>query len=271
VSSYAHLALLGIVQGLTEFLPVSSSGHLVLAQNLIHFDPQGVLTEVALHVATLIAVLIYFRRDLAALLLPRPERIALRGVYLAYLAIGTIATLALVYPFRHTLEALAEGHATLPVLAGAFAASALILFAVDFLLAQARARVSEASRLGWLPVIVIGLAQGIAALPGISRSGATIFMGVLLGLKREEAARFSFLLFVPAAIAAMAYELFQLTAGELVFPRELIGPLLLGCLAALASGLAAIHLLLLLLQRARLRWFGVYLLLLAGFTLVLAF
>ena len=93
-------------------------------------------------------------------------------------------------------------------------------------------------------------------------------MGVLLGLKREEAARFSFLLFVPAAIVAMAYELVQVGLGELAFPKELIGPLLLGCVGALAFGLIAIHFLLMLLQRARLRWFGVYLLILAAFTLL---
>jgi undecaprenyl-diphosphatase len=237
----------------------------------MHFDPRGVLTEVALHMATLVAVLIYFRRDLAALFLARRERIEFRGVYLVYLGIATVATLALIYPFRHTLEALTEGRATLPVLAIAFFATAMMLFALDIQLARARARVKEATRLGWLPIIVIGLAQGVAALPGISRSGTTIFMGVLLGLKREEAARFSFLLFVPAALAAMAYELFQLRAGELVFPRELIGPLLLGCLAALASGIVAIYLLLMFLQRARLRWFGAYLLILAAFTLFQAF
>ena len=265
---YVHLLLLGIIQGLTEFLPVSSSGHLVLAQNLTGFDPPGVLTEVSLHMATLIAVLIYFRRDLAALFLVRRERIALRGVYLLYLGLATATTLALIYPFRHLLEALTTGRAAMQFLVITFAATAVLMFAIYALLRSPRPRVSEVTRLGWLPTIIIGLAQGIAALPGISRSGTTIFMGVLLGLKREEAARFSFLLFVPAAIVAMAYELFQLGSGELTFPGELVGPLLLGCLAALASGIAAIHLLLMLLQRARLRWFGVYLLVLAAFTLL---
>ncbi len=199
--------------------------------------------------------------------LARRERIAFRGVYLVYLGLATITTLALVYPLRHALAALAEGRAALPVLAVTFSVTAVALFALDFLLGQARARVGEATRLGWLAIVIIGLTQGIAALPGISRSGATIFMGVLLGLKREEAARFSFLLFIPVVILAMAYELYQFGSGELVFPRELVGPLLVGCLAALLSGLAAIHLLLMLLQRARLRWFAVYLLLLAAFTL----
>jgi undecaprenyl-diphosphatase len=268
VGSYITLLLLGVVQGLTEFLPVSSSGHLVLLQNLTGFNPQGVLTEVSLHMATLIAVLIYFRRDLAALFLARRERIALRGVYVFYLGLATVATLALIYPFRHLLEALTQGRTAMLLLVVTFAATAAMMFAVDALLRSPRARVSEVTRLGWLPTIVIGLAQGIAALPGISRSGTTIFMGVLLGLKREEAARFSFLLFVPAAIVAMAYELLKIGSGELAFPKELIGPLLLGCLAALACGIMAIHLLLMLLQRARLRWFGVYLLILAAFTLI---
>ncbi|MCD6283359.1 undecaprenyl-diphosphate phosphatase [bacterium] len=268
MGSYFQLLVLGIVQGLTEFLPVSSSGHLVLAQNLTGFDPPGVLTEVSLHMATLIAVLAYFRRDLAALFLVRRETIALRGTYLFYLGLATTATLALIYPFRHLLEALTEGRTAMLALVATFTATAAVMFAIDALLRSPRARVSEVTRLGWLPTVVIGLTQGVAALPGISRSGTTIFMGVLLGLKREEAARFSFLLFIPAAVVAMAYELFQVGSGELAFPRELVGPLLLGCLAALASGIAAIHLLLMLLQRARLRWFGVYLLILAAFTLL---
>ncbi|OGK11682.1 MAG: hypothetical protein A2Y63_06415 [Candidatus Riflebacteria bacterium RBG_13_59_9] len=268
MNSYLHLLVLGVVQGLAEFLPVSSSGHLVLIENLTEFNPPGVLTEIVLHLATLIAVIIYFWRDLAAMVGVRNHgRISSPGTYLAFLGLATLATAAVVYPLRNLLEALTQGRIALILLVFTFVVTALVLFGLDALLVRRPAREGEVTGIGWLPVVLIGVMQGIAALPGISRSGSTIFMGVALGLRREEAARFSFLLFIPIALLAMIYQLMQLGSGGLAFPSELVGPLILGFVAALLSGVLAIRLLLLLLNRARLRWFGVYLLAVAVFTL----
>jgi len=260
VADYLTLLLLGVVQGFTEFLPVSSSGHLVLLETLTGFNPPGVVVEVALHVATLLAVLIYYFRDAAEILRFRPgARVSRPGLYFLYLALATAVTVAFIYPLRHFLEGLTEGpHATL-ALVFTFTATALMMIAADRVIRSSAVRAREVTSLGILSVLAIGLVQGIAALPGISRSGSTIFAGLLLGLRREEAARFSFLLFVPAAILAAIYELLQLEGGSLAFPPALIGPLIVGFLAALVCGLLAIRFLLAVLHRARLSWFAVYL------------
>ena len=264
MNAYLLFVFLGVVQGLTEFLPVSSSGHLILLESLAGVNPPGVLTEVVMHLATLLAVVIYYRHDLGAMLgLRSVTRLRSPGAYVAFLALATAATVGVILPFRHLLEQLAEGRPALVALAFTFAVTSAMMFGLDKLLEVPRPRLREVTSLGWLPVVVIGLAQGVAALPGISRSGATIFMGVLLGLRRDEAARFSFLLFIPAAVLATGYELVRMESGGLAFPRELAGPVAAGFLAALVTGLLAIHLLLLILQKSRLRYFGVYLLLLA--------
>lgn len=264
MADYLTLLLLGVVQGFTEFLPVSSSGHLVLLQELTGFNPPGVVVEIALHVATLLAVLIYYFRDAAEILSFRPgARVSRPGLYFLYLAVATIVTVAFIFPLRHWLESLTEGPQATAALVFTFTATALMMLAADRAIRSTAVRAREVTSLGLLSVLAIGLVQGIAALPGVSRSGSTIFAGLLLGLRREEAARFSFLLFVPAAILATIYELMQLGGGGLTFPPALLGPLIVGFIASLLCGLLAIRFLLAVLHRARLSWFAVYLVVLA--------
>lgn len=253
-------AILGVLQGLTEFLPVSSSGHLVVVQNLTGFAPPRVLTDIVLHLATLAAVFIYYLRDSVSILSVRPTRSVRRpGLYLWYLVLATVVTLAVIYPFRHWLEEVAGGRSGLPVVGWAFLATALLLVLTDRLLLVKRLRAPEVTSLSWMPVVFVGLVQGIAAIPGLSRAGSTIFAGFLGGLNREEAARFSFLLFIPAALVAAVYAGMQL-AGE-PLPARHIGPLILGFFTALISGLFAIRTLLAILKRARLSYFAAYLVL----------
>jgi len=270
VADYLTLLLLGVVQGFTEFLPVSSSGHLVLLQSLTGVNPPGVVVEIALHLATLLAVLIYYFRDAAQILSFRPgAQVSRPGLYFLYLAAATIVTVAFIYPLRHFLEGLTEGPQATLALVFTFTATALMMLAADRVIRSSAVRAREVTSLGLLSVLAIGLVQGVAALPGISRSGSTIFAGLLLGLRREEAARFSFLLFVPAAILATIYELLQL-GGGLAFPPSLLGPLIVGFLAALGCGLVAIRFLLAVLHRARLSWFALYLALMALVSLVVS-
>jgi undecaprenyl-diphosphatase len=203
---YWHAALLGVVQGLAEFLPISSSAHLILARLFFGVDGDrfGLPFDVACHLGTLAAILIYFREDLqrmvaAAPRLLSPERRSDPAARLGGLVIlGTLPVVVVGLALRHAEDALRTP---------AVAATTLALGGVLLLLADRHARrVREAEDLGPGEAVALGFAQSAALVPGVSRSGATITLALYLGLKRDAAARFSFLLGVPAIAAAAAYE-----------------------------------------------------------------
>jgi undecaprenyl-diphosphatase len=248
--------LLGLIQGFTEFLPVSSSAHLVLAEHWLSLNPPGIALEVAVHVATLASVIIVFWRDIRDIFAKNNWR------YMALLAISTIVTVAVILPFKRQLEELTEDPACVRIIGGMLLVTAMWLFAADARLRKP----GTFSDPGWLGAVMIGLAQAIAGLPGISRSGATIGAAVQAGLERQAAARFSFLLSVPVIAGAAV-----LVAPEVVAVyREgalNIAGLAVAMLASLLSGVAAIYIVLWALKRARLAWFGLYCLLLGGFAL----
>lgn len=196
--------LLGLVQGLTEFLPVSSSAHLILARALFGFDGDkfGLAFDVACHVGTLIAVLIYFRRDVARMVaaLPRlfdatdPEA---RLIWL--IVVGTIPAVAVGLLFKHQIE----DHLRTPPVAAVMLALGGVLFLVAD---RVGSRTRGEGSLTLPEALLIGCAQAAALVPGVSRSGATITAALLIGLRRAEAARFIFLLAIPAILGAAASE-----------------------------------------------------------------
>jgi undecaprenyl-diphosphatase len=198
--------LLGIVQGLTEFLPVSSSAHLVLARAFFGWNVDegafGLAFDVALHAGTLIAIVLYFRRDLIAMVVAAPEAISAPrgpGKVARLIVIGTIPIVI----FGLTAANWLEEHARTPIVI----AATLIIGALWMMLAErigSRDRTEEA--LTPVGSLLVGTAQATALVPGMSRSGSTMSMAMLLGLTRESAARFSFLLGVPAIGAAAAKE-----------------------------------------------------------------
>lgn len=192
--------LLGMLQGVTEFLPVSSSGHLALAQMLIPgFDQPGVVFDVMLHVGTAIAVLWFERHELVRWLASAAGR-----RLLGLLVLGTLATAVVALPLRHV----AEGAFTRPILVASFlVVTGLVVGATRLLPGGAKGE-GETS---WREVAVVGLAQGLAIFPGLSRSGLTISVGLGVGLERTWVARFSFLLAIPAIACVAVVEL--LTAG----------------------------------------------------------
>jgi len=204
--SWLTAALLGVVQGLTEFLPVSSSAHLVLARAFFGWNVDegafGLAFDVALHAGTLLAIVVYFRRDLLAMLAALPHVVSATrgpGKVARLIVIGTIPIVI----FGVAAASWLEDHARTP----AVIAVTLIVGAVWMLAAErlgARDRGEEA--LTPIGSLVVGTAQATALVPGMSRSGSTIAMAMLLGLTRESAARFSFLLGVPAIGAAAAKE-----------------------------------------------------------------
>jgi undecaprenyl-diphosphatase len=198
-------AILGIVQGLTEFLPVSSSGHLILARAFFGWDAGrfGLAFDVACHVGTLLAVVVYFRRDVAAMVAAAPGAVTGRDgaterlVWL--IVVGTLPIVAVALLFGDGLEALRSPEVV---------ATTLVIGAVGLLIAEAvGGKTRDEQTVGYGLAVAIGCAQALALIPGISRSGATLTVAMLAGLSRGPAARFVFLLSLPAVLAAAAKEM----------------------------------------------------------------
>ena len=198
------LILLGIVQGLTEFLPVSSSGHLVIIQSLLPgFNEPGVLFHATVHLGTLGAVVLYFRRDLfemaACIISPRSAD-PLRVRLMLLIVVGTLPTIAVALLFKDELEQL---FANVSIAAAMLLVTGTLLYFTD----RTRERTTDLERMNIGHALFVGVAQGFAIIPGISRSGATITAGVFSGLTRELALRYSFLLSIPAILGAFVLQL----------------------------------------------------------------
>ena len=198
-------ALLGAVQGLTEFLPVSSSGHLILARTFFGWDPGrfGLAFDVACHVGTLIAVVAYFRGDILRLALAAPGALAGRDGSWERMGrmiiVGTVPVVIVGVLFADAIETTLRSPA---VVAVALTVGALGLIVAERVGAKRRGDES----VGYGEAFAVGIAQASALVPGISRSGATLTIAMLLGLRRESAARFVFLLSLPAVLAAAIKE-----------------------------------------------------------------
>jgi len=254
--SYAEAVGLGLLQALTEFLPVSSSGHLVLAQQLLGgVGASELLYDVMLHLATTLAIVAYFHHDLAALLRGalRPGG-AGRGPYagrerriLGFILLASLPTAILGLVIKSTLLETV----TRPDVVG------LMLLATGVLLWAGRGRESRRAVREMRPsdALAVGAVQGLAVLPGVSRSGSTITAGVLLGLDRELAARFSFLVAIPAVLGAAGLEALDVLSGTL----PPIGPFLAGMAVASVAGYLSIGLILWMVRQDRLHLFALYL------------
>ncbi len=244
-----NAAILGLVQGLTEFLPVSSSGHLVIGQYLLHFTQPNLAFDVVLHLGTLLAVFVYFRQDLLKILSafsgkgdPQWRRVAL------LILLGTIPTGVIGVLFKDLFERLFSSPATV---VWTLAVTGLLLFAAD--------RVKRADRplsgIGGMDAFLIGLVQGISIIPGISRSGSTIAVGLFRKIEARAAARFSFLLSIPAILGAVVLE------GKDILGHAAGGagiPFFVGFITAAVSGWLAIKILMALLVRKGLTGFALY-------------
>jgi undecaprenyl-diphosphatase len=256
---------LGIVQGLTEFLPVSSSGHLVLFETLFGFDaesPEMLLFDLATHVGTVAAVLFVFRKPLYQFLrhpasLGRDagapsasaESLSLPRVILMVL-IANVCTGILVLPLKKVST---EARGSLLVVALMWAATGTLLWLTD----RRKTSPFDLAGFGLRGAALVGLAQGVAVLPGISRSGATIGVAVLLGLQRGRAVEFSMLIGIPAILGATVLETAgnwqSIGAGGVGVPVALAGTV-----SAAVVGVGALRLLLVVSRVAKLRYFGFY-------------
>jgi undecaprenyl-diphosphatase len=238
--------VVGIVQGLAEFLPISSSGHIVLTQFLLGVQSEGILFEVILHVGTLLSVLVYFRKKLWALTksLWTKEMVDERK-WIFFLALATVPAVVLVLtPLGDLFESAYDN----PVLV-----SGLLLVTGSLLLAPKVIK-AKSKELTWKTALVMGIGQAFAILPGISRSGSTITAGLLSGVKPEKAAEFAFLMSIPAIAGAVVKE--KDAFAEL--SNDLMTAYTLGALAAFLSGLFAVYLVLAAIRRGKFEYFAYY-------------
>lgn len=222
--------ILGLLQGITEFLPISSSGHLIIAETLLglHVDDLKDF-DISLHVGTLMAILVYFRRDL------------LNFKWWPWLILGSVPAALVGFLLEDTIDELFRSAESVAIM--------LILVGLLFFIPQRK----NNKPLTWWRTLLMGCGQAIAIIPGVSRSGATIFTGMQLGVNREEAARFSFLL---GSIAIAGAGLLKtLDTVSLSLP---VSTLIAGFLAAFLSSLFAASVIMKFLKKHTFRAFGVY-------------
>lgn len=261
-----YALLLGAIQGVSEYLPVSSTGHLVLAQYALGVDPEafGLTFDAVLHLGTLLAVLGYFRRDflhlVAAVVRPEVRRKDPAAAPLAAaIVIGTVPAAVAGW----LLEARVESEFRSPLLVAAnLAVFGVLLWLADLV----GSRRDGIETVGPGRALLLGLAQALALVPGVSRSGIVITAGLLLGLRREDATRFAFLLSAPIIAGAGAKKLLDL-ARAAAAGHEVWLPALVGLAAAAVTGYLAIGLLMRYVRSHNLGVFALYRLLLAGLTL----
>jgi undecaprenyl-diphosphatase len=257
---FVHVILLAIVQGITEFLPISSSGHLILMPHFLGWPDQGLAFDAAIHIGTLAAIVLYFRTQLVQMArawvasLVRRERSPDSSLAWAVLW-GTIPVCIVGLLFNDYIE---QNFRNPLLVAGTLTFFGLLLWLADRLGKRQR----DEHTVTWHDVAVIGVAQALALVPGTSRSGITMTAGLALGLTREAAARFSFLLAVPATTVAAVYETWKMAQASDVVDWQAV---FLGIVVAAISGLLCIHFLLRFIQRIGMAPFAIYRLLLAGF------
>ena len=265
--SYAEVMLLAVVQGLTEFLPVSSSGHLRVAGALFGWTEPQTLVDVSLHAGTLVAVVAYFRRDVvgilqglvdsARLLLSGRLREALSGVagtrMALFVILGTLPAAVVGLGWGDVFEGLS---ADLHFVAWMFIVNGVILLASRNLnIPINRSRMNTGAHgMGWVDAVLVGCAQVAGLFRGISRSGSTISMGLVIGMDRETAARYSFLLSIPAILGALVLQLRHGIPADGPAPSLLIA----GIAASALVGLAALAVLMRAVRSGRFHLFGLY-------------
>ena len=249
--SWIEAIILGLVQGLTEFLPVSSSGHLAIGKALFGIETTDLSFEIAVHAATVLATIVVFRKDIWKLLCGlfkwkmNPETRYILLILLSMVPVFIVGML-----FKDYVEELFGNG--LRVVGIALIVTALLLFVSETI---TRRRGEEGGKVTWKSALWMGLAQAVAVVPGLSRSGSTIAAGLLSGVSKQEVTRFSFLM----VLIPILGEAFLDTVGG-GFATSSVGflPLVLGFLAAFVSGLFACKFMIAIVRKAKLRWFALY-------------
>ena len=258
----SHIIWLALIQGLTEFLPVSSSAHLILVPSLLRWPDQGIAFDVAVHLGTLIAVVVFFRRDIVTLFFAwihsfRPGNMSPEARLAWGVILGTIPAGLVGLAFKDYIEVYLRSPLVI--------AATTIVFGLLLWFADKRSRLTrDEYSLSWQDFLVIGGAQAMALIPGTSRSGITITAGLLLGLTREASARYSFLLSIPIIVLSGLGVTKDLLSSTL--PVEW-NTLLIGTVIAALSAFVCIHYFLAYINKMGMTPFVIYRLLLGALLL----
>lgn len=259
--------LLGLVQGLTEFLPVSSSGHLALGQAILGIDAgEDIVFDVVLHAATVLATIVVFRREIWDLL---------RGFfrfryndqtdYVLKICVSMIPVLFVGLFLKDTVTAM---FGSLWVVGGALLLTAALLYFSDRkkdVAAQGVPAVQQRNGISYLQAFIVGLGQAVAVIPGLSRSGTTISTGLLCGVRRDVMAQFSFLMVL---VPILGETFLSAVGGDIAASTVGVLPMVLGFISAFLSGLFACKVMIAIVRKARLKWFALYCLIVGSVTLV---
>ena len=245
---------LGIIQGITEFLPISSSGHLILFENVLGVSGSNVFFNLILHFASLIAVVIIFWKDVVYLV-KNPF-----GKEMKRIIVASIPTIIVAFVVRYCVE----DYILVMFLGYGFLLSSFIIFITSIL--QKRKTNLGNLDFGYKQSFIIGLVQGFAVLPGISRSGSTICAGLIQGINREESAKFSFLISIPIILGGVGLEIVE--GVRFGFGHINIGASIIGFFASFLVALFTIKLMMKIVKRGNWIYFSIYLLLLSIFVLI---
>lgn len=244
--------ILGVVQGLTEFLPVSSSGHLVLLQKAFGINEGTMLFTIMLHIGTLISIFIVFWKDIVEMIKKPFSKLAL------LIIIATIPTVVIALLLKDVVE---NAFSSASYLGYGFLLTGIILWSVESM----KPGTKELKEMTYLNAVIIGVAQGFAIFPAISRSGSTIAGALFQKLDRKFAARFSFLMSIPAILGSLVFQAKDII-GEGIAVEWV--PVLIGTLAAAISGYLAIRLMMQIISKYSLKYFSVYVFILGAFVLI---
>ncbi|BBN80793.1 undecaprenyl-diphosphatase [Pseudoalteromonas sp. A25] len=258
--SIIEIIVLALVQGLTEFLPISSSAHLILPSQILGWVDQGTAFDVAVHVGTLLAVVIYFRKEVGDILGAWFKSFGQQGKtddsQLGWwIIIATLPSLVIGYLVKDYVEVYSRNAWII--------ATTTVVFGVLLWYADAKAKqMKTIYQINWLSALLIGLSQVVAMVfPGTSRSGITMTVGLLLGLNKQSAARFSFLMSIPVIAAAGSYYIYKLSSSDEVINWNAI---LLGAVLSFLAAYVCIHFFLKVIERMGMFPFVVYRLLLGA-------
>ena len=247
--------ILGLVQGLTEFLPVSSSGHLAIGREILGVEAaEDLVFEITVHVATVLATIIVFRKQIWKLLCGLFKfKYNDETDYILKICVSMIPVFIVGMFFKDKVESM---FSSLLVVGLALVVTAMLLLFSDIYGGKGKAAgVKHRNGIGWWQALVVGTGQAFAVIPGLSRSGTTISTGLLCGVKRADVAQFSFLMVL---IPILGEAFLDLVGGDVAASSVGTMPLIVGFLAAFVSGLFACKVMIALVKKAKLRWFALY-------------
>lgn len=263
--------VLGIVQGLTEFLPVSSSGHLMIIRELLGVEAEGFLDfTICVHFATVLSTIIVFWAAIKSIIVGVLKfKYNEQTDYFFKICVSMIPVAVVGLCFKDKVELLFGDN--LQTVAVCLLVTATLLFLSDLFGSRERVENKARNGISFLQAFVLGLAQAAAVAPGLSRSGTTIATGLLCGVKRNSVAQFSFLMVLVPIMGEQLLSLLDMLGGEAVFAQGLgISSLILGFIGAFVAGLLACKLMVALVKKAKLRYFALYCAVIAGLILILS-